>query len=1164
LAIDKRALTVNFQRSVTGDGPPTVMEVAVNPLATPDSPNLDATLVGRETQDVILGDGVTSVVFMLVPTDHPDLSVRVPYRIAWREKYMGRMYTSDFVMPDFDTDFDDLHSAGNIIGGETYVQWSDRSRPGGVAGLDTTGRVIDAQGNVVGGAEDAAVVQGHLDSEVVARQQGDNNVRSFLTQQLTDQINQTYVTSAANLSAAVSQLQNADTTERAQRQTGDGTLNARINVLSDSTTQITGEITSTLNATRDQLATKADLVNGVIPSSQLPAIALGHAVAVSNQTEMLALTSSQIQPGDFAIRPDGIFFLNAAPASSLGNWVQFQINASVFSVNGQGGAVVLGAGDVGARSSSTPVPLADVAGLASALSGKTDISTTTAINNRLTTVENDSTIVHSSAGLIARSLMPIDAAFINNSNLVTKKDGTVLNLGSGGTLQISDVTGLQTALDAKVLSTDARLTNARVPTLHAASHGSGGTDPVTPASIGARATGVDISPSEITGLAVIISNNGLTSTSNLDGHISSLEGRVEDLELGGGGGGGGSGASGKTVWFSSTGLISPLDTSSDDIEIRSPFGFDGTSYSYDPAGVDPSVAVWPYLTPNGHLKFIARDETAPADAVLATQDNLNTLTTLVGTKATSADLATTNAAVATKADQTVVDSLQTDVNTRATTTALNSTNTAVALKASQSALDALATTVGGKAAQTTVDALTATVGTKAATSVTDGLNTRLSTVETGKADLVTGTVPLSQLPSFPTSKVTGLDTSLTAKADLVTGKVPVGQLPDLGIVKVTGLQSTLDAKADLVGGVVPTNQLPSLSFVTAIPVASRSAMLGLNTTQVQPGDVAVITATVDKGSYILNATDPSVFTNWVKLVAPDDAVSSVNGQIGPVVLGPSDVGARSSSLPIAMSEITNLPSSLAAKADAATTTTALAGKTSPTDVQALMSASTANKQRADYVATSAVASPAGQQSVDGTLVPLGAIVLLTAQGSSVVNGLWVVNSGAWTRVSDMNTGDFFLRGTQVVVASGTANANTIWQQTNTSGVVGTNANNWTRILVAGAPPTYTATLGVQKIGNDFRAAVVSGGGIIAVAGGLQRDPLVLPGKYSIDVPSGSTVVTITHNLNTTDVQVQVRDKSASSFGDYVEIGWKPTGLNTISMEFGLAPTSGQYRVTVMG
>lgn len=57
-----------------------------------------------------------------------------------------------------------------------------------------------------------------------------------------------------------------------------------------------------------------------------------------------------------------------------------------------------------------------------------------------------------------------------------------------GAQAIATITGLQAALDAKVAGTDARLSDARAPLAHAASHASGAADPVTPAAIGAAAT----------------------------------------------------------------------------------------------------------------------------------------------------------------------------------------------------------------------------------------------------------------------------------------------------------------------------------------------------------------------------------------------------------------------------------------------------------------------------------------------------------------------------------------------------------------------------------------------------------------------------------------------------------------------------------------------------
>lgn len=100
-----------------------------------------------------------------------------------------------------------------------------------------------------------------------------------------------------------------------------------------------------------ELAIKADLVAGKVPTSQIPAIATGQTFSVASQAAMLALTTAQVQPGDVAIRTDlsGRRFLLANPDPSvLGNWIALETPDAVSSVQGQQGAVVLGAHDVGA------------------------------------------------------------------------------------------------------------------------------------------------------------------------------------------------------------------------------------------------------------------------------------------------------------------------------------------------------------------------------------------------------------------------------------------------------------------------------------------------------------------------------------------------------------------------------------------------------------------------------------------------------------------------------------------------------------------------------------------------------------------------------------------------------------------------------------------------
>ncbi|WP_201787833.1 hypothetical protein, partial [Klebsiella pneumoniae] len=117
--------------------------------------------------------------------------------------------------------------------------------------------------------------------------------------------------------------------------------------------------------------------------------------------------------------------------SNIDNWLQFTIAASVFSVNGQDGAVVLSAADVGARDADTPIPMSDITGLISSLSAKADSSALTSLGGRVTAIESDASYVKKGpGGLILRADLPTDVVFVNESNLITKKDGTVLNVGS--------------------------------------------------------------------------------------------------------------------------------------------------------------------------------------------------------------------------------------------------------------------------------------------------------------------------------------------------------------------------------------------------------------------------------------------------------------------------------------------------------------------------------------------------------------------------------------------------------------------------------------------------------------------------------------------------------------------------------------------------------------
>lgn len=165
----------------------------------------------------------------------------------------------------------------------------------------------------------------------------------------------------------------------------------------------------------------------------------------------------------------------------------------------------------------------------------------------------------------------------------------------------------------------------------------------------------------------------------------------------------------------------------------------------------------------------------------------------------------------------------------------------------------------------------------------------------------------------PMSAITGLTSALAGKEPTGTAAGLISALTpgDIGAVAddderlddartptahthaqadVTGLSTTLAAKADLVGGVVPTSQIPALATVEVYTVEDEDEMLAL---VCQRGDVAI--RLDEEQAYILAGDDPSDLGDWTVLPSPSAPVTTVNGQIGTVVLGAGDVGAAAAS-----------------------------------------------------------------------------------------------------------------------------------------------------------------------------------------------------------------------------------------------------------------------------
>ena len=107
-------------------------------------------------------------------------------------------------------------------------------------------------------------------------------------------------------------------------------------------------------------------------------------------------------------------------------------------------------------------------------------------------------------------------------------------------------------------------------------------------------------------------------------------------------------------------------------------------------------------------------------------------------------------------------------------------------------------------------------------------------------------------------------------------------------------QTALNSKADLVGGVIPSAQIPSTAISEFCgAVLNQSAMLSPSLVTLagnvpSTGDWCI--RSDEQYGYVLVATPHTTLGNWQKIVTPASPVQSVNGQIGIVTLGKSDIG----------------------------------------------------------------------------------------------------------------------------------------------------------------------------------------------------------------------------------------------------------------------------------
>lgn len=201
----------------------------------------------------------------------------------------------------------------------------------------------------------------------------------------------------------------------------------------------------------------------------------------------------------------------------------------------------------------------------------------------------------------------------------------------------------------------------------------------------------------------------------------------------------------------------------------------------------------------------------------------------------------------------------------------------------------------------------------------------------------------------------------------------------------------------------------------------------------------------------------------------------------------------------------------------------------------------------------------GLLTIDGVALAAGNRVLVKNQTTASQNGIYVAASGAWARAADFDSSDEASPGAFMFVEEGTANADTGWVHTTDAPVtLGTTSLTFAQFSSTGS---INAGAGLTKAGDTLD--VGAGTGISVSADAVSIDTALVPRKFAATIGDGTaTAFTVTHNLGTNDVQVQVYRNSTPY--DTVLVDVERSSTNAVVVRFTTAPATGAFRVVVVG
>lgn len=203
-----------------------------------------------------------------------------------------------------------------------------------------------------------------------------------------------------------------------------------------------------------------------------------------------------------------------------------------------------------------------------------------------------------------------------------------------------------------------------------------------------------------------------------------------------------------------------------------------------------------------------------------------------------------------------------------------------------------------------------------------------------------------------------------------------------------------------------------------------------------------------------------------------------------------------------------------------------------------------------------IASPGA--TIDGITMATSDRVLVRAQSTTTENGIYIWNGAAtpMTRALDASTYDE-LESAVVTVDEGTS-AGATFRQSGVNGTIGSTAVTWASFGTS-APAASDTVAGIVELATTAETTTGSDTGRAVTPAGLAGSVWARK-AYAASFGDGSaTQYDITHNLGTTDVQVQV---FVVATGAQVICDITRTSTNVVRLNLAAAPASNSLRVVV--